>query len=111
MGFKFNNRVCVIEIENCRYSVVFQKSLIDRLNNAKDFFSRMKNCDDMGNDRACEMFDRAIDSILGKGSAKKIFSGRFPDITERFAVLKYIYDELTAFMERIAGEADVQPEK
>ena len=65
MGFKFNNRVCVIEIEDRRYSVVFQKSLIDRLNNAKDFFSRMKNCDDMGKEDMMEQLEEMMETADG----------------------------------------------
>ena len=40
-------------------------------------------------------------------SASKIFADRLPNIVERYAVLKYIYDEITAFMQRIAGEKNV----
>lgn len=107
MGFKFNDRVCIIEIEDVKYRVVFQKPLIDRLNDAKDVFSRMKKegCADI--DKAVKAFDNAIDGILGKGSAEKIFAERFPNIAERYAVLKYVYDEITEFMNGIAGEKNV----
>lgn len=90
MGFKFSDRVCVIEIEDVKYRVVFQKQLVDRLNGAKDVFSRMKKegCADI--DKAVKAFDNAIDSILGKGSAEKIFAGRFENPMERYAVLKYV---------------------
>ena len=46
-------------------------------------------------------------SILGKGAAEKIFAERFPNIMERYAILEYIYDEITEFMKKIASEANV----
>ena len=107
MGFKFNDRTCVIEIEDVKYRVVFQKALVDRLNGAKDVFSRMKKEGCTDNDKAVAAFDNAIDGVLGKGSAEKIFAGRFPNIAERYAVLKYVYDEITEFMNGIAGEKNV----
>ena len=100
MGFKFTDRICVIEVEDKKYPVVFQKPLVDRLGSIKD---------DGGADeeKVISAFDNAIDSILGDGSASKIFADRLPNIVERYAVLKYIYDEITAFMQRIAGEKNV----
>ena len=100
MGFKFNDRTCVIEIEDVKYRVVFQKALVDRLNGARDVFSRMKK-------EGCTDNDKAVAGILGEGSAEKIFAGRFPNIAERYAVLKYVYDEITEFMNGIAGEKNV----
>ena len=34
MGFKFKDRICVIEIEDVKYSVIFQQPLIDKLQKA-----------------------------------------------------------------------------
>lgn len=110
MGFKFNDRVCVIDINDVKYSVIFQKALVDRLNEAKETFSEVKSADKEDMSKVCAVFDRAIDSILGVGSASAIFAGRFENIVERYAVLRYIYDELTAFMKSISEEKNVQPE-
>ena len=106
MGFKFKDRICVIEIEDVKYSVIFQQPLIDKLQSARDCFTRLKD-EGTDNDKACAAFDSAIDSILGKGAAEKIFAERFPNIMERYAILEYIYDEITEFMNGIAGEKNV----
>ena len=111
MGFRFNDRICVIDINDVKYSVTFQKALVDRLNEAKKAFGSFKADGDKENaSEVCTVFDRAIDSILGVGSASAIFAGRFENIVERYAVLRYIYDELTAFMKSISEEKNVQPE-
>ena len=111
MGFKFNDKVCVIDINDVKYSVTFQKALVDRLNEAKGIFTAMKDSGDKEDmSKVCGVFDRAIDSVLGIGSAAAIFAGRFENIVERYAVLRYIYDELTAFMKSISEEKNVQPE-
>ena len=106
MGFKFKDRICVIEIEDVKYSVIFQQPLIDKLQSARDCFTRLKD-EGTDNDKACAAFDNAIDSILGKGAAEKIFAERFPNIMERYAILEYIYDEINEFMKKIASEANV----
>lgn len=108
MGFKFTDRICNIEINEKIYPVVFQKPLIDRLEKAKGLFASLKGTKD--SEAVCDAFDRGIDMLLGDGSAEAIFAERFPDITERYAVLRYIYDELTAFMQKISGEKNVQSE-
>ena len=36
MDFKFIDRICVIEVEDKKYPVVFQKPLVDRLGSIKD---------------------------------------------------------------------------
>ena len=111
MGFKFNDRVCVIDINDVKYSVTFQKALVDRLNEAKGTFGSFKGSGNKENiSEVCAIFDRAIDGILGVGSASAIFAGRFENIMERYAVLQYIYDELTAFMNAISEEGNVQSE-
>ena len=111
MGFKFNDRVCIIDINDVKYSVIFQKALVDRLNEAKSTFTAMKDSGDKEDiSKVCAVFDRAIDSILGVGSASAIFAGRFENIVERYAILRYIYDELTAFMKNISEEGNVQSE-
>lgn len=107
MGFKFNDRICIIEVEDKKYPVVFQKPLVDRLGSIKDTFLSLKNDSGTDEEKVILAFDNAIDSILGDGSASKIFADRLPNIVERYAVLKYIYDEITAFMQRIAGEKNV----
>ena len=111
MGFKFNDKVCVIDINDVKYSVTFQKALVDRLNEAKGVFTAMKDSADKEDiSKVCGVFDRAIDSVLGIGSAAAIFAGRFENIVERYAVLRYIYDELTAFFKDISEEKNVQSE-
>ena len=111
MGFKFNDRVCVIDINDVKYSVTFQKALVDRLNEAKKAFGSFKADGDKEDiSEVCAVFDRAIDGILGVGSAAAIFAGRFENIAERYAVLKYIYDELMVFFEGISEEGNVQSE-
>ncbi|MBP0958384.1 MAG: hypothetical protein J5997_13605 [Oscillospiraceae bacterium] len=111
MGFKFNDKVCVIDINDVKYSVTFQKALVDRLNEAKGIFTAMKDSGDKEDiSKVCGVFDRAIDSILGVGAASAIFAGRFESIAERYAVLKYIYDELTAFFNDISEGKNVQSE-
>ena len=111
MGFRFNDRICVIDINDVKYSVTFQKALVDRLNEAKGTFGSFKDGGNKDNaSEVCAVFDRAIDSILGVGSAAAIFAGRFENIMERYAVLRYIYDELTAFIKSISEEKNVQPE-
>lgn len=107
MGFKFKDRICVIEIEDVKYSVIFQQPLVDKLKNARDCFTRLKE-EGADNDKACAAFDNAIDEILGKGASERIFAERFPNIMERYAILKYIYDEITEFMKKIESEANVQ---
>lgn len=109
MGFKFKDRVCVIEINDVKYSVTFQKALFDRLNEAKELFGSVKNCDRKDISKVCSVFDKAIDGILGGGSALTIFAGRFENLMERYAVLQYIYDELMTFFNEIAEEKDVCP--
>ena len=108
MGYKFNDRICVIEIEDVKYRVFFQKALVENLNSSKEILADMHNSGIDDNEKICAAFDSAIDGILGKGSAEKIVSGRFPDAMERYSVLKYIYEEITAFFGRIAGECNVQ---
>ena len=111
MGFKFNDKVCIIDINDVKYSVTFQKTLVDRLNEAKETFTAMKDSADKEDiSKVCGVFDKAIDSILGVGSASVIFAGRFENIAERYAVLKYIYDELTAFFNGISEGKNVQSE-
>lgn len=111
MGFKFNDRVCVIDINDVKYPVTFQKALVDSLKEAKGIFTAMKDSADKEDiSKVCGVFDKAIDSILGSGSASVIFAGRFEDIAERYAVLKYIYDELTAFFNDISEGKNVQSE-
>lgn len=107
MSFKFTDRICVIEVDDKKYPVVFQKPLVDRLGSIKDTFLSLKNDGGADEEKVILAFDNAIDSILGDGSASKIFADRLPNIVERYAVLKYIYDEITAFMQRIAGEKNV----
>lgn len=108
MGFKFNDRVCVIDINDVKYSVVFQKALIDRLSKTRDIFLAFKDCGNKeSKSEVLRTFDKAIDSILGDGSASVIFAGRFENIAERYAVLKYIYDELTAFFTEISEGKNV----
>ena len=110
MGFKFNDKVCVIDINDVKYPVTFQKALVDRLNETKGIFISMKDSADKEDiSKVCAVFDKAIDSILGNGCASVIFAGRFENIVERYAVLKYIYDELTAFFTKISEEKNVQP--
>ena len=113
MGFKFNDKVCIIDINDVKYSVTFQKALVDRLNEAKGAFTAMAMKDSADKEdisKVCGVFDKAIDSILGVGSASVIFAGRFENIAERYAVLKYIYDELTAFFNGISEGKNVQSE-
>ena len=110
MGFKFTDRICVIEVEDKKYPIVFQKPLVDRLGSIKDTFLSLKNDGGADEEKVILAFDNAIDSILGDGSASKIFADRLPNIVERYAVLKYVYDEIIAFTKKIAEEKNVQSE-
>lgn len=110
MGFKFTDRICVIEVEDQKYPIVFQKPLVDRLGSIKDTFLSLKNDGGADEEKVILAFDNAIDSILGDGSASKIFADRLPNIVERYAVLKYIYDEIIAFTKKIAEKKNVQSE-
>ena len=84
---------------------------MDRLNEAKGAFTAMKDSADKEDiSKVCGIFDKAIDSILGVGAASAIFAGRFESVAERYAVLEYIYDELTAFFNDISEGKNVQSE-
>ena len=61
-------------------------------------------------DVVCNAIDKGIDILLGDGSAAAIFADRFPNAAERYAVLQYVYDEIIAFMKKIAEEKNVQSE-
>lgn len=112
MAYKFNSRFCIIGIEDMKFRVNFGKGLIDELNNARDIAALTKDRGVTADENTviCNDIDKVIDGILGKGSADKIFSGRDTDYVERLDVLAYILSEITAFMNRIAGEANVSPE-
>ena len=112
MGFKFTDRICNIEINERVFPVVFQKPLIDRLGKAKGLFASLKDTlkgtEDI--DVVCNAVDKGIDILLGDGSAAAVFADRFPNAVERYAVLQYVYDEIIAFMKKIAEEKNVQSE-
>ena len=112
MGFKFTDRICNIEINEKIYPVVFQKPLIDRLEKAKGLFASLKDTlkGTKDNEAVCEALDKGIDMLLGDGSAAAIFADRFPNAVERYAVLQYVYDEIIAFMKKIAEKKNVQSE-
>lgn len=112
MGFKFTDRICNIEINEKIYPVVFQKPLIDRLEKAKGLFASLKDTlkDTKDIDVVCNAIDKGIDILLRDGSAAAIFADRFPNAVERYAVLQYVYDEIIAFMKKIAEEKNVQSE-
>lgn len=112
MGFKFTERICSIEINERVYPVVFQKPLIDRLGEAKGLFASLKDTlkGTKDIDVVCNAIDKGIDILLGDGSAAAIFADRFPNAVERYAVLQYVYDEIIAFMKKIAEEKNVQSE-
>lgn len=108
MGFKFTDHICNIEINERVYPVVFQKPLVDRLEKAKGLFVGLKGTKD--NEAVCEALDKGIDILLRDGSAAAIFADRFPNAVERYAVLQFVYDEIIAFMKKIAEEKNVQSE-
>lgn len=107
MAYKFNNRFCIIEIEDMKFRAQFGKKLIDDITAAKNMLAELQNDGFSDNDKVCAAIDKAIDGILGKGAAKKIFAQREQDCVERLDVLTYIFNETTVFMNRIAGEANV----
>ena len=55
MGFKFTDRICVIEVEDKKYPVVFQKPLVDRLGSIKDTFLSLKNDGGADEEKDCDL--------------------------------------------------------
>lgn len=112
MGFRFDNNrlVCRIDIEGNIYPVTVNEKLQGKISGIGASLDALKS----GNDEAAVIgsADSSIDVILGQGSSEKIFEGREKSAYERLSVLTYIFEEITAFTDRLRGERNVyKPQK
>lgn len=108
MGYHFNSRSCVVEIEDRKYHVAVNEGLAGKIESSK---KRIENAKGSNNSEfIISAADEAIDDILGKGAANTIFAGREKSTFERLDVLAYIYSEITDFTKRIRGEKECLPE-
>ena len=103
MGYKFreSKRIAKIEIDGKLYPVAITKEMGTRLAALKN-----NSSEDMKSEEAAVAYiDGLIDGILGRGKAAEIFEGRPVDVFERVDVLKYICEELTGAVNRLADSA------
>lgn len=111
MAYKFNDRFCFIEIEDCKFRVALGKQTGENIKKSRDTVARMKAEADKFTDEkeACAVVDSAIDCVLGDKASEKIFEGRDTVLFERLDILIYVYSEITKYANRIAGELNVSP--
>lgn len=107
MGYHFNSRCCVVEIEDRKYHVAVNEGLAKKIESSKKRIESAKGSNN--SELIISAADEAIDYILGKGAADTIFAGREKSTFERLDVLAYIYCEITDFTSRIRGEKNVYP--
>ena len=100
MGYKFreSKRIAKIEIEDKIYPVEITNDLGERLKSIQS----AKPVDIKNEVSAAAYVDGLIDGILGRGKAAEIFEGRPVDAFERVDVLKYICEELTGAVCKLA---------
>lgn len=107
MGFRFDNNrsVCRIDIEGNIYSVAVNEKLQGKITGIKASLDMIKSSND--ENAVIMAADSSIDVILGQGSSEKIFGGRERSAYERLSVLTYIFEEITAFTDRLRGGGNV----
>lgn len=111
MAYRFNDRACIIQIEDCKFRIAIGKDMDGKMRRSRDIIEEMRAEKDRYSDEAeaCTAVDKAIDSLLGEGAAARIFEGREVSLFERFDVIIYIYGEITKFANKVTGELNVSP--
>lgn len=106
MAYRFENRFCLVEIEDKKYPISFSQAMSEKVTEAAVKLREIKGCNDDA--AVVAAIDNAIDAVLGDGCAAEIFGGRADSAVERLDVLRYIQAETAAFMNRFA---DVCPKQ